>query len=151
MLTLINPPTVVLAGDGQSYQFPTPEQAQQFEASMKQSGGETLRLVPEVLPAARPLYDLEMHLAALGETEECIPEELEAEYALELQAALAATAEKRDRVGQFMAHVEAQAAFAHAEAARLREREIFHGRVLERMNGYVTRVIESLGLARASA
>src|SRR5450756_2892856 len=90
---------------------------------MKQAGGETLRLVPEVLPAARPLYDLEAHLAALVDTEEMVPPELEEQFALELDNTLAATVEKRDRVGQFMAHLESQVAFAHAAVARLKTRE----------------------------
>ena len=58
MLALLNPPTVIQADDGMSYQFPTVRQAQEFEGSMKQTGRETLRLVPEVLPAARSLYDI---------------------------------------------------------------------------------------------
>src|ERR1700683_2705139 len=53
------------------------------------------------------------------DTEELGPDELEQEYALELQATLLATVEKRDRVGQFLAHLESQIAFAHAEVARL--------------------------------
>jgi hypothetical protein len=137
---------VIQSGDGKVFQFPTSEGAQQFETSVKAAGGVTHRLAPEPLPAARSLYDIEEHLAALVETEEMVPEELEREYALELQALLAKTAEKRDRVGQFILHVKAQIGFAHAEASRLRTREEFYTRVLERMEGYVTRVIDSLGL-----
>jgi hypothetical protein len=88
----------------------------------------------------------EAHLAALLDTEELVPEELEQEYALELHATLLATVEKRDRVGQFMSHLESQIAFAHAEVARLQAREMFYTRAFERMEGYVTRVIESLGM-----
>lgn len=146
MLATLTTPAVVQSGDGKVFQFPTIEQAQQFEADVQQAGGETLRLVPEVLPAARPLYDLEAHLAALVDTEELVPEELEAQYATDLQAALTAAVEKRDRVGQFRCHLVSQIAFAHTEAQRLREREDFYQRVLERMDGYITRVIESLGL-----
>jgi hypothetical protein len=146
MLALANPPVVVQSDDGKVFQFPAELNAQQFEASMKQAGGETLRLVPEVLPAAQPLYDLEAHLAALVDTEEMVPPELEEQFALELRETLAATVEKRDRVGQFMAHLESQAAFAKAEIARLKTREQFYATVLARMEGYVTRVIESLGL-----
>ncbi len=146
MIALANPPVVVQSDDGKVFQFPTPQNAEQFETSVKEAGGETLRLVPEVLPAARPLYDLEAHLAALVDTEDLVPEELEQEYALELQATLLATVEERDRVGQFLAHLESQIAFAHAEVARLKAREAFYERVFRRMEGYVTRVIESLGL-----
>lgn len=108
-----------------------------------QQGGEGLRLVPAV---ARPLYDLETHLAALLDTEDVVPVELEREYALELHATLLATVEKRDRVGQFRQHLKAQINFAHGEAARLREREVFFTSALDRMDSYITRVIESLGV-----
>jgi hypothetical protein len=146
MLAIANLPVVVQSDDGKVFQFPTAQNAEQFETSVKEAGGETLRLVPEVLPAARPLYDLEAHLAALVDTEDLVPEEMEQEYALELQATLLATVEKRDRVGQFLAHLESQIAFAHAEVARLKAREEFYERAFGRMEGYVTRVIESLGL-----
>jgi hypothetical protein len=139
-------PAVVQSGDGKVFQFPTTQEARQFEVSVREAGGETLRLVPEVLPAAQSLYDIEAHLAALVDTEELVPEELEQEYALELQSTLLATVEKRDRVGQFLAHLEAQIAFAHAEVARLKAREEFYERVFARMESYVARVIESLGL-----
>jgi hypothetical protein len=146
MLALASPPVVVQSDDGKVFQFPTGQNAQQFETSVKEAGGGTLRLVPEVLPAARPLYDIEQHLAALVDTEELVPAELEQEYELELQATLLATVEKRDRVGQFMAHLESQVAFAHAEVARLKTREQFYATVLARMECYVSRVIESLGM-----
>jgi hypothetical protein len=139
-------PVVIQAGDGKVFQFPTNQEARQFEQSAKEAGGETLRLAPALPPAARPLYDLEMHLAALLDTEELVPDDLEREYALELHAMLLATVEQRDRVGQFLAHLEAQIAFAHAEVTRLQTRETFYTRAFERMEGYVTRVIESLGL-----
>jgi Siphovirus Gp157 len=139
-------PAVVQSGDGKVFQVPNTQEALQFEASVQQAGGETLRLGPEVLPAARTLYDIEAHLAALVDTEALVPEELEQEYALELQATLLATVEKRDHVGQFLAHLEAQIAFAHAEVARLKVREEFYEKVFARMESYVARVIESLGL-----
>ena len=139
-------PVVVQSDDGNVFQCPTPPGAEQFETSVKQAGAETLRLLPEVLPAARSLYDIEAHLAALVDTEALVPVDLEQEFALELQATLAATVEKRDRVGQFLAHPEAQIAFAHAEVARLKAREEFYEKVFARMEGYVSRVIESLGL-----
>ena len=65
-------------------------------------------------------------------------------YALELHATLLAAVEKRDRVGQFMGWLESQAEFAHKEIARLKEREAFFTRALTHMEGYVSRVIESL-------
>jgi len=75
-----------------------------------------------------------------------VPGELEQEYALELHATLLATIEKRDRVGQFIGHLKAQIAFAHDEATRLHQLEQFYQRALDRIEGYVTRVIEGLGL-----
>ena len=139
-------PVAVQTDDGNVLQIHIPEGAQQFETSVEQAGGDTCQLVPKVLPAARSLYDIEAHLAALVDTEDLVPVDLEQEFALELQATLAATVEKRDRVGQFMAHLESQIAFAHAEVARLKAREEFYEKVFARMDGYVCRVIESLGL-----
>jgi hypothetical protein len=139
-------PAVVQSGDGKVFQFPGEAEARQFEASAQEVGGETLRLVPATPPAARPLYDLELHLAALLDTEDLVPEDQEREYALELHATLLATVEKRDRVGQFLSHLETQIAFAHAEVKRLQDRETFYTRAFERMESYVTRVIDSLGL-----
>src|ERR1039457_5569201 len=123
MIANLTGPAIVQSGDGKVFQFPTNGEAQQFEVSVREAGGETLRLVAEVLPAARTLYDIEAHLAALVDTEELVPEELEQEYAVELQATLLATADKRDRVGHFLSHLESQVAFAHAEVARLKARE----------------------------
>lgn len=148
MSTAANLPAlaVVQSDDGHVFRFPTAVEAQQFERSVKEVGGSTLRLEPATPAAARPLYDLEMHLATLIDTEELVPTDLEAEYAVELRAALLATVEKRDRVGQFMAHLESQIAFAHAEVARLKTREEFYSRAFGQMETYVSRVIESLGL-----
>ena len=139
-------PALVQSGDGKVYQFPTPADAQEFEAAAKEAGGETRRLEPVAPAAARTLYDIETHLAALIDTEEVVPNELEQSYALELHATLLAAADKRDRVSQFMAHLESQIAFAQVEVARLAARQSFYERALARMEAYVTRVIESLGL-----
>ena len=139
------PVVVCSLGDGKMLQFPTTKAAQEFEAEVRQSSAETVRMVPALPAAARPLYSLEAHLAALVDTEELVPEDLEREYALELHATLLATVEKRDRVGQFRQHLKAQIEFAHAEKMRLDERETFYTRTLARLDGYITRVIESLG------
>ena len=137
---------IVIQSGGKVFQFLTSAAAQQFEARAAQVGGESLRLVPAVPPAARPLYDLERHLAALVDTEEIVPEELEREYALELQATLLATIEKRDRVGQFRGWLQSQIAYAHAERIRLEARESFFQRAVDLLDSYLTRIIESLGL-----
>src|ERR1700679_3671452 len=102
-----NPPLHVVlhsGGGGNVFQFPGNQETQQFETSAKEAGGETLRLEPPALPAARPLYDIEQHLAALVDTEEFVPDDQEQMYALELHATLLAVVEKRDRVGQFLGH-----------------------------------------------
>ncbi len=138
-------PVVVQSGDGKVYQFPGEPDAKMFEASAQAAGGETLRLVPATPPMARTLYDLESHLAALLDTEEVVPEDLEREYALELHATLVGTAAKRDRVGQFLQHLKSQIAFAHTEVSRLQQREVRYTAALNRLQGYVTTVIESLG------
>jgi len=138
-------PAVVLTGDGRVFQFPGELQARQFETEATAAGGEVVRLGPAALPAARPLYDIEQHLAALIDTEELVLDGQEQAYALELHATLLAAVEKRDRVGQFMGWLESQATFAHKEIERLKEREAFFSRALTRVEGYVSRVIESLG------
>jgi hypothetical protein len=58
---------------------------------------------------------------------------------------LVAAVDKRDRVAQFLSHLEAQAAFAKAEIARLQERKAFFERATEKMEGYVIHVIEAIG------
>ncbi len=141
-------PTAVLSDDCKVYQFPTAANAEQFEASVRDAGGHTVRLepaAPPLPPVAQPLYDMEIHLAALVDTEELIPVELEQEYALELHATLLATQEKRDRVAQFRAQLQASIAFAKVEGARLDARQRTYERGLEQLDAYLTRVIEMLG------
>ena len=148
MTTLSTPLPVAVQStvDGKVFQFPNAEHAEHFEALIAGDGGQTQRLVPAPPPLSRPLYDLESHLAALLDTEDVVPEELEQEYALELHATLVATTEKRDRVGQFREHLKAQIAFSHAEASRLRDRETYYQHALDKLDSYITRVIEMLGL-----
>jgi hypothetical protein len=141
---------VLHSGGGNAFRFPRNQDAKQIERSVQEAGGETLgetlRLEPAPLPAARPLYDIERHSAALVDTEDLAPEDQEQRYALELHATLLAVVEKRDRVGQFLGHLESQIAFAHTEAPRLKAREELCSRARARMEGYVSRVIESLGI-----
>jgi hypothetical protein len=99
---------------------------------------------PNVL-ASEPLYAIEEHLAALVDTVELVPPDQEREFRDEFQVALTNAIEKRDRVGQFMAHLEHQIAFASAEIERLRERKAAYQRALERIESYVTYTIENLG------
>jgi hypothetical protein len=104
-----------------------------------------LAVVPSSAVTAGPLYAIEEHLAALIETVEMVPPEQEQEFRASFEAALTTAVEKRDRVGQFMAHLEQQAAFAKAEIDRLRVRKALCDRTLERLEQYVIETIEHLG------
>src|SRR5579862_8239325 len=95
--------------------------------------------------AAQPLYAIEEYLAALVDTVELVPADQEQQFREEFQAALTTAVEKRDRVGQFMAHLEHQIAFANSEIDRLRERRAAYQRAFDRIENYVTQTIEILG------
>ena len=95
---------------------------------------------------AAPLYMIEDELAALIETADMVSPEQEREFRLEFQAALTAAVEKRDRVGQFMAHLELQNDFAKSEIDRLRIRKAAFERALARVEIYVIETIEKLGV-----
>lgn len=98
-----------------------------------------------IIPSRMTLYSLEEHLQSMLDTEEMVPAEQEEEFAQELARTLVATVEKRDRVGQFLAHVEAQAELAKKEIQRLRDRQAFYERTSERLNDYLIRTIKQLG------
>lgn len=104
-----------------------------------------LAVVPSPAVTAAPLYVIEDYLAALVETAELVPEDQEREFRAEFEAALASAVEKRDRVGQFMAHLEQQIDFAKFEIDRLRKRRATYERALERLEEYVITTIEHLG------
>ena len=95
--------------------------------------------------AAQPLYAIEEYLAVLVDTAELVPPDQEQEFRDEFQLALTTAVDKRDRVGQFMAHLEQQIAFANFEIDRLRERKATYQRALDRIEDYVTHTIEVLG------
>ena len=104
-----------------------------------------LVVVPSPAVTAAPLYLIEDQLAALIETAELVSPEQEQEFRLEFQTALTAAVEKRDRVGQFLAHLEQQIGFARFEIDRLRQRKATFERTLERVETYVIETIEKLG------
>jgi hypothetical protein len=104
-----------------------------------------LAVVPSPAVTAAPLYLIEDQLAALIETAELVSPEQEHEFRTEFQAALTAAVEKRDRVGQFLGHLEQQIAFAKLEIERLRQRKANFERALERTENYVIETIEMLG------
>jgi hypothetical protein len=96
-------------------------------------------------PHPLTLYAIEEQLAAMADTAELVPEDQEQAFLNDFQTALIAAVDKRDRVAQFLAHLEQQAAFAAAEIKRLQERKAFFERALEKMEGYVIHVIEAIG------
>ncbi len=104
-----------------------------------------LAVVPSPAVTAAPLYVIEDHLAAMIETAELVSPEQEQEFRAEFQAALTAAVEKRDRVGQFLAHLERQIDFAKFEIDRLRQRKATCERALTRLENYVIETIEDLG------
>ena len=104
-----------------------------------------LAVVPSPAVTAAPLYVIEDHLAALIETAELVSPEQEQEFRAEFRAALTAAVEKRDRVGQFLGHLEQQIGFAKFEIDRLKHRKASCERALERLESYVVETIENLG------
>ena len=105
----------------------------------------TLAVVPSPAVTAAPLYVIEDQLAALVETAELVSPEQELEFRTEFEATLTAAVEKRDRVGQFLAHLEQQIAFARFEIDRLKLRKALCERTLERLEQYLIETIEHLG------
>ena len=128
---------VIETAERKIFQLPNEETAAELEKNVA-----TLRHVP---PAARSLYDIEEHLAAMADSTETVEPEQEQQFLADFAAALTAAANKRDRVGQFFAHCEGQAALAQKEIERLQERKASYERAIDRMEGYVARVIQSLG------
>jgi hypothetical protein len=101
--------------------------------------------VPPPAPHPLTLYAIEEQLTAMVDTAELVPEDQEQAFLEDFRTMLVAAVDKRDRVAQFLSHLEAQAAFAKAEIARLQERKAFFERATEKMEGYVVHVIESIG------
>jgi hypothetical protein len=104
-----------------------------------------LAVVPSPAVTAAPLYVIEDTLAALIETAELVSPEQEREFRTEFQTALAAAVDKRDKVGQFLTHLERQIDFARFEIDRLRQRKAASERALARLEEYVIETIEKLG------
>ncbi|MGA2119542.1 MAG: hypothetical protein ABSH56_32945 [Bryobacteraceae bacterium] len=96
-----------------------------------------LAVVPSPAVTAATLYAIEEHLACLIETAELVSPEQEQEFRVEFQTALTTAVEKRDRVGQFLAHLQQQIDFARFEIDRLRQRRAPFERALARLEAYV--------------
>jgi hypothetical protein len=105
-------------------------------------------LPPEVStpPAALTLYQIEETLGALVDTLDIVPADQEEELVARIGEAMIQAIDKRDNMGRFLAHVDAQIEFASAEIKRLQDRKQMFERVLERTESYVVRVVKSLGL-----
>lgn len=102
--------------------------------------------VPEVIaPLASTLYAVEEELAVYLDTAEFVSKEQEAQFLVDLGAAMRAAVEKRDNVGRFMAHLDGQIDHADKEIERLAARRERYAAALVRMEGYVTRILESFG------
>jgi hypothetical protein len=104
-----------------------------------------LVVVPRPMNASLPLYEIEETLAVFAETEEVVLPEQEAEFLQEFAAIFNSAVEKRDSMGQFMAHLEVQIGLADAEIRRLQDRKQAYTRALAKSEEYVIRVIQSLG------
>ena len=94
---------------------------------------------------AQPLYAIEEHLVALIDTVELVTPAEEQDFRRQFQRALSEAVEKRDRVGQFMAHLEDQIAFATSEIERLKARRSVYQRAFDRVEDYVIYTIKMLG------
>jgi len=104
-----------------------------------------LVLAPPAMRASLPLYEIEQTLAAYCETAEVVTPEQEEEFLQEFAAMLLQAVEKRDRMGQFLAHLDTQIGLAEQEIKRLLERKEAYERVREKTEEYLVRVIQSLG------
>jgi hypothetical protein len=94
---------------------------------------------------ALTLYTIEDQLTALVDTLEIVPVNQEEELVARIGEALLHAIDKRDSMGRFLAHVDAQIGFADAEIKRLQDRKQTFTRLLDRTEGYMVRVIQSLG------
>jgi len=91
------------------------------------------------------LYEIESDLMALVESAETVTDEQRETYALELRAALANSIAKRQRVGEFLAHCEAQEEACSAEIDRLTALRHRYAKARERVQGMVVAIILERG------
>lgn len=95
--------------------------------------------------SALTLYAIEERLALLMDAEDTVSDEQLAEFTADLAEAHEAALAKRDRVIQFIRHVESQIQFCRDEEARIYERRQSLEKGLERFQTYVLGVIEASG------
>jgi hypothetical protein len=84
-------------------------------------------------------------LVALFECLETVQPEQEADYLVDLAKAIGQAKDKRDSVAQYMAHCESQIEFAKAEIKRLQDRKASFEASLDRLKGYMVRIMEEIG------
>jgi hypothetical protein len=103
-------------------------------------------LPSEALPqGALTLYTIEEQLAALVDTLDIVPADQEDELLARIGEALIHAVDKRDSMGRFLAHIDAQIDFADAEIKRLQERKGTFARILDCTESYIVRILQSLG------
>lgn len=91
------------------------------------------------------LYQIESDLMALVESAETVTELQREAYALELQSAISTSIAKRQRVGEFLAHCEAQEEACGAEIDRLTALKHRYATARERVQGMVVSIILERG------
>ena len=97
------------------------------------------------MSASLSLYEIEDHLAALLDTVEMVPEEQAPEIEAEIGEWVTKAVDKRDRVGQFLAHCEGQCANIDEEIDRLRALKTHYSNAHDRVSDAVVRAIISIG------
>lgn len=91
------------------------------------------------------LYQIESDLMALVESAETVSDDQRGAYASELRAAIANSIAKRQRVGEFLAHCEAQEEACSAEIDRLTALRHRYAKARERVQGMVASIILERG------
>jgi hypothetical protein len=94
---------------------------------------------------AKSLFTLEADLVSWFDTVEMVQPEDEEAFIADFQIAMTAAVAKRDAVGGFLAHLDAQVEFAATEIDRLRRRKQAFENASERLKEYVVRTILALG------
>lgn len=97
------------------------------------------------MPNPLTLYDAEDNLLAMLETEDSVTPEMELEFQKQLGESLKTAIDKRERVGQFILQLEANAKFAREEVKRIEAKARFWESAAKRLRGYVLNVIQEIG------
>lgn len=89
-----------------------------------------------------PLYEIESELIELLDSVDVCPAELLPELEERIARHMTAEAEKIDRISHVFSMLEAQQVAAKTEIARLRERQQSAERAVERLSGYILRILQ---------